>query len=161
MPAKIHYEDNLFYLHSILRTVESGLRLDIDPSLFRDKILEDLFFVDSMIMRMYSSLRENDRLIQRTTYLRSLRRTAGAFTLFLDRLLAGDPPFEHAFEPFFEKLERVRAQHAAVRREIDELLDRVDPDEETENTISSAEYNILLAGDPQSEDDNASETAEL
>ena len=59
MSVKVHYEDNLFFLHSILRTLESGLRLDIDPEYFKDKILEDIFFIDASLMRTFSALKEN------------------------------------------------------------------------------------------------------
>ncbi len=153
MPAKIHYEDNLFFLHSILRTIEAGLRLDIDPELYRDKILEDVFFVDAMVMRVFVSLRENERLINRTGYLRSLRRTVTAYSAFLDRLLVGPTVFGGAFAPYRDKLESARQEHQALRREIDALLDKEEPDEETWNTVSSEEYSYLLAGDPRSEED--------
>ncbi|TVR67608.1 MAG: hypothetical protein EA427_13180 [Spirochaetaceae bacterium] len=151
MPAKIHYEDNLFFLHSILRTVESGLRLDIDPGLFRDKILEDVLFVDVMILRLYASLRENDYLIRRTAYLRSLRRTTSSYLTFLDGLLGNPSLLESTLGRFQEKLESARQEHESVRREIDALLDRIEPDEETQSIVSSEEYGFLLARESQTE----------
>jgi hypothetical protein len=149
LPAKIHYEDNLFFLHSILRTIESGLRLDIDPELFRDKILEDVLFVDLMILRIYASLRENDYLIQRTAYLRSLRRTVTAFMTFLDHILSTPAIFEGSLERFREKLESAHKEHDLVHREIETLLERSEPNEETETIVSSEEYGFLLARETQ------------
>lgn len=153
MPAKIHYEDNLFFLHSILRTVESGLRLDIDPHLFRDKVLEDVLFVDEMIQRLHASLRENEYVIRRTAYLRSLRRTAGAFLAFLDNLQSAPSILEQTLERFREKIESARSEHQSILREIDALLERVEPDEETKNTVSSEEFGFLLAREITPEED--------
>lgn len=145
MSAKIHYEDNLFFLHSILRTVEAGLRLDINVEFFGDKILEDVFFVDAMLLRTMAALKENDQLVNRTAYLRSLRRTVTAYSSFIDRAIAGDLGYNDIFSPYTEKLTASAAAHSSIRREIDALLDRIEPDEETNNIVSSEEFGFLLA----------------
>lgn len=152
MSVKIHYEDNLFFLHSILRVVESGLRLEIDMEFFRDKILDDLLFIDAMIMRMNTALRENEHLLHRITYFRSLRRAITAYTVFLDQLLDGSMNGADAFEPYHEKLASSRSEHITLRHEVDAILDSVDPESSEETIVSSEEYGFLLAGDLQSDD---------
>ncbi|MDA3951600.1 MAG: hypothetical protein PF508_20500 [Spirochaeta sp.] len=154
MSVKVHYEDNLFFLHSILRTLESGLRLDIDPEYFKDKILEDIFFIDASLMRTFSALKDNGYLINRAAYLRSLRRTVRAFADFLLRLNAGELGVSDIFNAHQDRLASTLSAHQRVMREIDAMLDQLAPDEEASDVVSSQEYDFLLAGeaeDPDSE----------
>ncbi len=153
MASKVHYEDNLFFLHSILRTVESGLRLDVDQEFFQDKILEDIFFIDATLMRLFSSLKENPYLINRVTYLRSLRRTIVAFSDFLNQFVRGDLGFRAAAGAYSERLTAAIHSHEKVRGEIDLILDQEDSDEETAAVVSSEEYGFLLASDEEEEID--------
>ncbi|MEX2444399.1 MAG: hypothetical protein WD492_12385 [Alkalispirochaeta sp.] len=156
MASKVHYEDDLFFLHSILRTVESGLRLDVDQEFFQDKILEDIFFIDATLMRLFSSLKENPYLINRITYLRSLRRTIVAFSDFLSQFVRGDLGFHTAANAYSERLTAAAHSHENVRREIDLILDQEDSDEDTAALVSSEEYGFLLASDEEESDDGSS-----
>ncbi|MFW5694195.1 MAG: hypothetical protein ACOCYB_03435 [Alkalispirochaeta sp.] len=152
MASKVHYEDDLFFLHAILRTVESGLRLDVDQEFFHDKVLEDIFFIDATLMRLFSSLQENPYLINRVTYLRSLRRTIVAFSDFLNQFVRGDLGFQAAADTYMERLTAAAHSHQDVRRKIDHILDHEESDEDTAALVSSEEYGFLLASD---EDDEA------
>lgn len=156
MASKVHYEDNLFFLHSILRTVESGLRLDVDQEFFQDKILEDIFFIDATLMRLFSSLKEKPYLISRVTYLRSLRRTIVAFSDFLNQFVRGDLGFPVAADAYTERLTAAIHSHENVCREIDGILDQEDADEETAALVSSEEYGFLLASDEEDADNDES-----
>jgi hypothetical protein len=156
MASKVHYEDDLFFLHSILRTVEAGLRLDVDHEFFQDKILEDIFFIDATLMRLFSSLKENPYLINRITYLRSLRRTIVAFSDFLSQFVRGDLGFHAAADAYTERLTAAVHSHENVRREIDLILDQEDADEEPAALVSSEEYGFLLASDDDDLDEDAS-----
>lgn len=156
MGSKVHYEDNLFFVHAILKTVQSGLRLDIDADFFRDKVVEDVFFVDATLMRTFASLKENAFLINRSSHLRSLRRTVVAFVDFLESFSRGDLGFPEAVHAYQDRLAAALRGHQQVRREIDGILDQQDMDDETVNVISSQEYGFLLASDDSDEDDTAS-----
>ncbi len=153
MASKVHYEDDLFFLHSVLRTVEAGLRLDVDQEFFHDKILEDIFFIDATLMRLFSSLKENPHLINRVTYLRSLRRTIVAFSDFLSQFVRGDLGFQTAADAYADRLTAAAYSHQNVRREIDLILDQEDSDEETAAVVSSEEYGFLLASHDEDEED--------
>lgn len=158
MSSKVHYEDNLFFLHSILRTVESGLRLDVDTDYFRDKIIEDVFFIDGALMRMFSSLKENPYLINRSSYLRSLRRTVVAFSDFIEQFVRGDFGFRDTVAAYSDRLTTAQRAHLDVRREIDQILDQEEVDDETTSVISSQEYGFLLASDEE-DDESAADNA--
>lgn len=153
MGVKVHYEDNLFYLHSILRTLDSGLRLDIDPEYYKDKVLEDIFFIDATLMRTFSSLKNNGFLINRSSYFRSLRRTVTAFIEFLGRLIEGELGFPDIVESYHDRLASTLREHQRVVREIDTILDVFEPDDEASDLVSSQEYDFLLSTDG-SDDEN-------
>jgi hypothetical protein len=154
MSVKVHYEDNLFFLHSILRTLEAGLRIDIDAEYFKDKVLEDVFFIDSTLLRTFSSLKENGFLINRVSYLRSLRRTVRGFTDFLSRVTSGTLGGREIVDAYHARLTATLDEHQRVLREIDAILDQLEPDDEAEDVVSSREYDFLLSG---SDDDEEAE----
>ncbi len=146
MPVKVHYEDNLFFLHTMVRTIESGMKLDIDPEYFRDKILEDIFFIDAALLRIYSSLKENSLLVNRSGYMRSLRRTIHAFVDFLKKILDGEIQHDKLADTYHAKLSTSLHTHERVQTELESSLERSDVYEESSDTISSQEYGFLLAG---------------
>lgn len=146
MPVKVHYDDNLFFLHSMVRMIDAGLRLDVDPEYFRDKILEDIFFIDATLLRVYSSLKENALLINRTGHLRTLRRTIAAYVDFLRRLLDSEIALGDLVDSYRAKLTSTLQTHERVRAELDGSLERDSSEEESSDTISSQEYGFLLAG---------------
>ncbi len=145
MASKVHYDDNLFFIHSILRTVAAGLKLDIDPEYFKDKIVEDIFFIDAILMRTFSSLKDNTYLINRSAYLRSLRRTVTAFTEFLETVSVEGAGFSDSLSAYHDKLDSTLHAHNHVLREIDAMLDQEELEEETVDVVSSREYGFLLA----------------
>ncbi len=145
MPVKVHYDDNLYYVQSILRTVEAGLRLDIDLEYFYDKILEDIFFVEATINRTHMELRDNPTQINRVDHLRALRRASLAFTVFLDTLIAHGFRVSGRFQMYFEKFTRTLEEQKKLRDMVDGQLDQLDPDDEQEELVSSEEFGFLLA----------------
>lgn len=145
MGARIHYEDDLFFLHSMLKTLDSGLRLSIDPEYFRDKVLEDLFFIEGLLMRVFAALKDNTMLLRRATYLRSLRRTVVACIELVSRMIDGDLGQGIVTDAYHEKLHSVVLNHEQIVREIDGILDSSGPEERTNDIVSSEEYSYLLA----------------
>ncbi|MFA7567416.1 MAG: hypothetical protein WCY01_10350 [Alkalispirochaeta sp.] len=154
MSSKVHYEDNLFFLHSILRTIESGLRLDIDSEYFKDKVLEDIFFIDSSLMRTFSTLKDNAYLINRSAYLRSLRRTVRAFVDFLIPVTSGRLGAPDIVDAYQDRLRSTLSAHQKVIHEIDTILDHLEPDDEATDVMSLEEYDFLLSPTDSSDDES-------
>lgn len=153
MSAKVHYEDDLYYLHALIRHMESSLRLELDQELFWDKLLEDIFFIDATLHRLYTSLKDNTFLLHRIEFLRSLRRTDIAFQGFLQHLQEQRHTFSKNLETFREKVSQTRNSHGKMHEEIDALLLSIEPAEETTDIVSSEEIDILLAGSEEGEDE--------
>lgn len=153
MAAKINYEDNIFYLDTIVSSMKTGLALDIDPDYFRDKVVEDIFFVDTSLKRIYESLKENSFLIRRAEYFRSLLRVSRIFTEFLVSLLNKDVGFARHLEPYFLKLRSAASEHEGIASEIEDILQVSEPAEADQDFVSQDEFRFLLEEDEQEEEE--------
>ncbi len=148
MAQKIHYEDNLFFLNLLVKTLRDGMTLDIDHDLFLDKVIEDIFFVDSLLVRLYASVRENIHMLRRIEYLRTISRAKKGFSDFLDAVLREELPFAASLGAFFPKLRSSRDEHLRDVMDIQSFLvsERLEPPDE-EEIISQEEYRFLLHDD--------------
>lgn len=152
MTTKIHYEDNIFYLGTLVKTVKTGLVLEIDPEYFIDKVLEDILFIDSAFARTYASIKSNSYLIKKTDYLRGLLREKRMFISLLEDILNGKVPFSAHLEPFFPKFRDSLSEHMRDAFEIKTHLDG--PRDEIAlggDVISAAEFQFLLGEDERTE----------
>ncbi len=148
MANKTNYEDNFFFFSTLIRDLAIGIKLDIDADMFRDKIIEDILFIDNGLMRMYTDLHDNKRLIRRMNYLRALLRTEHIFTDFLDTALDTSIPFSEYLEPYKSKLAVAKREHANISREIIQSLQSTEPGDD-EDQVSQEEIEHLL--EPYSE----------
>ena len=141
---RINYDDNIFYIQSLIKGLRSGLRLDIDPDYFRDKIVEDIFFVDRTIQQIYDALKVNDLLINRIDHLREIIRAKRAFCDFLDEAAGDALPFSPSLEAFGDKLTSARETHARDIVDIQGVMEGRSTGEEPKNIVSNDEYRFLF-----------------
>jgi hypothetical protein len=146
MATKIHYEDNIFYLETLLKTVKKGISLQIDVEYFREKMLEDIFFLGSSLGRMYASLKTNSHLIKKTDYLRSLLRAKRDFTELVESILEKKLPLAASLEAGFPRLKICRAEQAQDIGEIRAHLENSAREEAAcrSDVISGEEFRFLL-----------------
>ena len=152
MPQQINYADDLYYIHTMVKSIRSGMSLDLDPDIFRDKLTEDILFVDSVFFHLLSSLKQNDRLIRRQEYLRMLLRALRGYSDFLNETIAGNLPFSKHLASLEEKLTAIRSHVQELSQEIRELLREANAKEEAESIVSQEEYEILLHQDEEEEE---------
>jgi hypothetical protein len=145
MPAHTNYEDNIFYVTTLVKGLKAGLSLEIDPDLYKDKVVEDLLFVDAVLLKIFAALRANANLIRRADYLRSLMRAVRLFSDLLDALISGDLPFSDEVSGMEMKLRGLRSTQKKNLEEIREILDNLNAeDAEKEDIVSQEEYRFLL-----------------
>ena len=147
MATRVNYEDNLFYLMSVTRTIRSGLQLELDPDYFRDKLVEDIFFVDRTLEQIYEALRTNSYLINRRDHLRELMRAKRNFADMLDEVLEGEPAFAASLNTFRSKLSGARDQHVRDISDIQKAMDSGTPEEDQQTIVSQDEYRFLFQND--------------
>ncbi|MCK5736711.1 MAG: hypothetical protein KAH21_09540, partial [Spirochaetaceae bacterium] len=88
MAEKIHYDDNIFFMTALIRTLDDAVKLSVDAEYFADKILEDTLFIDNSIQKLYGSLKENSHLIRRDSYLHSIMKLKKSYGRLLENLLS-------------------------------------------------------------------------
>lgn len=145
--AKIHYQDNLYYLHALMKTLESGMKLHIDGEYFTEKIVEDLLFIDTSLLRVFTALKDNPVLVRRIAYLRALRRTVNASVTLLHKIGTSALPFAAALSAYRTKLSRTERKQQQIRDEIDAILDDSPAHNQHEELVSEQEFSGLLSED--------------
>jgi hypothetical protein len=139
------YEDSIYFLQSLIRTIADGIALDVDPNMFREQIGDTIVFIDGGLRRISQMLVENRFLIRRIDYLRDLLRVKSDFEQLVDSL-------RHERTAFAIHLRRLRPAFDRMyteQREEDERIEAVlrtvdDEPEEAEDTVTSAEFQFLL-----------------
>ena len=143
MKAKIHYEEDLFYLTLQMKSLREGLRLTIDAEYFQDKFLADLRFIDEVLDKILATLKDNPNLIRRAEYLYNLVKVEGSFLELLSDVLEGSGEIREALTPYRNEFLRRRESHDADVHEIRTLLRLVSQEEEREDVITSDELELL------------------
>ena len=155
MTARVNYDDNIFFVQTMIKTLRSGLALDIDPELFKDRVLEDIFFIDATLMKILSQLRENPNLIRRSEYLKALLRAENAFLDFLGDVLAAERPLSAGLTPYDYKIRTCRSSHHDARSQIQSMLRAPEESVPEEDVVSQEELGFLLQEEEEeSEEEN-------
>ncbi len=145
MTPRVNYEDDIFFLSSIVKSLSNGIELDIDPEFFRDKIIEDIAFVNMTLNRLKDSLQENAYLIRRTEYMRELARAVQVFCNFLDSVNSSESALGEALRDSSETVQRYRSEQAEVLNYLNRTIrsEKTQVTEE-EHIVSQDEYRFLL-----------------
>lgn len=98
MSKVIHYDDNIFYAALLAKTLRQALALELDPDVYREKVLADLGFLDKVLSRFFGALRDNERLLERGDHFKNLLTVKKLFMELLDAILGGKTPFAQALE---------------------------------------------------------------
>ena len=147
MATRVNYGDNLFYLMTLTRTVRSGLQLDVDPDYFRDKMAEDIFFIDRTLEQIHEALRTNAYLINRRDHLRDLMRAKRSFADMIDEILANRLAFSSQLDAFGATLSSARDRHVGDISDIRTAMETEPDEDDQQSIVSQDEYRFLLRND--------------
>ena len=145
MAEKIHYDDNIFFMTALIRTLDDAVNLSIDADYFADKVLEDTLFLDTSIQKLYSSLKENTHLIRRDAYLHSIIKLKKAYGRLLENLLSTNGNFAAPFETMRPKIRRIAAGHLNDVNEVRKDLNKAEKVKVDNDMISYEELNFLMS----------------
>jgi len=153
MVTKVNYDDNLFYVHSLIKGLRGGLQLELDVDYFRDKIVEDIFFIDRTLQQIYEALRVNSYLINRRDHLRELMRVKRGLADLLGAVLDGSLPWSASLSAFTDKLAGARDHHVRDITDIQGLMEGSAPVDEPQDVVSQDEYRFLFESGSESEEE--------
>jgi hypothetical protein len=144
----IHYQDDLFSLSVLVKSLDLILSTETDPSYFGERVAADITFLDASLRTFSSLLEQNTLLIERAEYLKLLERTVKAFTGLLDRLSASGYPRAQAFAGDGQLVGTAAAEQRALLSRLNELLrSSLSGDAETD-LVSQDELSELLKEQP-------------
>ena len=86
----IRIEDNLWYVRRLVALVADAVKIQPDPDLFADRVLEDIRFAQTTVRTLMDLLRTSTRLMDRGEYLVLLARSARTLADAVSDLAAGD-----------------------------------------------------------------------
>ena len=148
MTRRINYEDDIFSVALQVRCLQDTLKLEVDPELFRDRILGDIAWIDSIVGRLYQSLRESSLYVKRQDHLKELQKLKRAFLDALDALLEHRAPFADHLADRAADLRARRDAHARDIEEIGVLLSGGGSADE-EHIVSQEELRFLMTSDDE------------
>lgn len=152
MATRVNYDDNLFYVMALTRALRSGLQLELDPDYFRDKMVEDIFFIDRLLEQIYEALRVNTYLINRKDHLRELMRAKRNFADVLDELLEARLPFSEHLDTFRSRFAGARDQHVRDLSDIQNAMESGSSEDDQQTIVSQDEYRFLFHHDEETEE---------
>jgi hypothetical protein len=144
MPQMIHYQDDLFSLSVLVKSLDLVLSTETDPDFFSARVESDVAFLDASLSSFGSLLEQNNLLIERSEYLKLLERTVKTFIGILGRLEGSGYPRAQSFIGDGTKVAAVSANQRALLGRISALLnDSLSEDSEID-LVSQDELSELL-----------------
>ncbi len=159
MTRRINYEDDIFTVALQVRWLQDALKLDVDPDLFRERILGDIAWIDAVATRLTQSLWESSVFVNRQDHLRELLKLRRALGEVLDSLVEKRVPLA---EHLADRLPELKARREAGERDIEAiealLAGAGSPDEE--HIVSTEELRFLMTAEDEEEGGEAGEEEE-
>jgi hypothetical protein len=141
----INYEDDIFYLTHIVKKLADGLKLEIDPVNFKDKVVSEIDFIHTCTGQIFTSLKKSQLKINRDTILKNMLRLNRHFIRLLDDIINQATPFTHYLQEDANRFSALKTRHTEFMQEIEDILSSIakkgNGDQET---ISEEEMRILL-----------------
>ena len=144
----IHYEDDIFYLTAMVKRLSDGVKLELDTSLFLNKILEEIAFLSRSIEYFIDSLKSSKLKVNRLNYLKGMYKLNKLFIELLNAVLTEQVAFAKNLKNHFPHLAGLRDRHIEHESAIKEALHvGKGPSGQEHEVLSEEEYKILLSPD--------------
>lgn len=153
MTRRVNYEDNIFYLTLVFKGIAASLKLNIDTELYRDRIIDDIRFLDKTSSSIFQSLKSNDRMIDRLTHLKGMQKLNANFISLLEDILEERLPLASALEQDFDLLQRIQSNREVELAGLREMTTRLsESGSDQEQIVSEQEFKFLLSADSEQEE---------
>ncbi len=150
MSLQVNYEDDFFYLATLIKALNWALSLELDPEFFAAKVHADIVFLDKTLTKLGLSLGDHGMVHGRLTYLRALLRTERLFVDCLSTMTGSENAFSTALASQKSRYSELLTTHRYSLKVIQDSIDDMREEQPEEETISEAEYRVLL--DPKIEE---------
>ena len=122
MSQMIHYQDDLFSLSVLVKSLDLILSTETDPDYFAGRVEGDIDFLGRSLRAFGALLEQNTLLVERAEYLKLLERTVKAFIGALDRLAGSGYPRAQAYAGDGQQIGAATTEQRALLGRLGELL---------------------------------------
>jgi hypothetical protein len=144
MSQMIHYQDDLFSLSVLVKSLDLILSTETDPEFFAERVAADLSFLDKSLESFGLLLEQNSLLIERAEYLKLLERTTKTFIGILGRLEGSGYPRAQEFAGGAARISAIASNQRSLLGRLSALLSSsLSGDAETD-LVSQDELSELL-----------------
>lgn len=150
MSLQVNYEDDFFYLATCIKSLNAALSLELDPEFFAAHLDQNVEFISSTLERIGLRLESHGMVHGKTNHVRALLRTQRSFIECLELLINGEGPLAAALEHQRMRYSEMLREHKHSLSVVQNTLDQLINARTEEETISEAEYRVLL--DPENEE---------
>ena len=147
----IHYEEDLFLLKEMLRTLRRGCSINIDSSIFLEYTVNQLLFISKALKELYSSISEAN-YIKSPEQIRNLLRVSTNFRGLLDDLINDRFKFSEFTRSYTADFNSIEQEHIKASAKIKELLISLNEVEDQEDLVSEEEFMFLFQEDENEEE---------
>jgi hypothetical protein len=144
MSKMIHYQDDLFSLSVLVKSLDLMLATEADPEYFSERVDADLAFIGKSLQSFGSLLEQNTLLIERAECLKLLQRSAKAFVGILDRIKGSGYPHSEAYAAGSARVSDLANEQKALLSKLDGLLRSTLSNESENDLVSQDELSELL-----------------
>jgi hypothetical protein len=144
MSQMIHYQDDLFSLSVLVKSLDLILSTETDPDYFAERVESELGFLDKSLESFGSLLEQNSLLIERAEYLKLLERTVKTFIGVLGRLEGAGYPRAQAFLGAGSRVAAISGNQRALLGRLGGLLSSSLTGEAETDLVSQNELSELL-----------------
>jgi hypothetical protein len=153
MTRRVNYDDNIFYLNLVFKGIAAGLKLNIDTGLYRDRILEDIRFLDKTCSNIFQSLKADHLMIDRLTHIKGMQKLNASIISILEDILEERLPLASALEQDFDLLQRIQSNREVELAGLKEMIAKLgESSDDQEQIVSEQEFKFLLSSDEQQEE---------
>ncbi len=147
----IHYEENIFLLKEMLRTLRRGCSISIDSSIFLEYTVNQLLFISKALKELYSTITETSH-IKSPEQIRNLLRVSSSFLGLLDDLANERLKFGEFIRSYKGDFQSIEEEHINESSRIKEILLSLSEEAESEELVSEEEFMFLFKDDEASEE---------
>ena len=150
MTRNTNFEDDIFYLNVLIRTLGGALKLQLDGEYYLSRLKDEFVFLDQTLDRLYDAVRASAHMVRRVHHVRELRTAKMRFVELLENVIERKLAGAAYFREMLGDLRTLRDHHerdlTEMGRSLREAGDQVQQDE---HMISGEEFRVLLAEDEE------------
>lgn len=150
MANMIHYEEDIFLLKEMLKTLKRGCSISIDPSIFLEYTINQLLFISKALKELYSTINESSH-IKSPEQIKNILRTSSSFREFLDDLINDRLKFSDFTRSYTSDFQSIEEEHLKESLRLKELLLTLSDDDDNEELVSEEEFMFLFKNNEDDE----------